>query len=661
MAFLLGTGAALCVPGCQTQRSARYGVRDIHLTRLDGYLEFVARDRTREQESKVQASKTEVSETIFEESISLETEGYIHLPHLFEFTLGAVFGKLQQDFETVFGGRSRTSSEDGSILEFDLEGQFLKTKSYPTWIRARRHQSLEPRPFQTSLETTTTNYGLVWQYISKKTPTSIRFDYTDVLIDPLGHIEENKERTNSDFQFDTAYRFTTHNILSLEYRHELHRERPARLDYDADEVTLEHRLDFGEGHRDKLESELNYRNQRGTYDLERLRLRETLRLTHSDRLRSWYQFEALDRTRGSLTGIPDIGERSYYLSGTVERRFYDNLLTQWMGFVQRQDFDSGIDIRRYGVLANFDYYRHNPWGRLEADYSIRLEREDREGAFQAGERIEEPKTFRDPNPVILTTPRIDIGSIVIKDEDLVTVYRMGRDYTVRTVGNQVEIERVPTGRIVDGQTVLIDYIFELGGTFKLDTISQNLGVRQRFDFGLSPYYRLRKQDQRLSPEKGSGVVPEDITAHIFGLEFRRGSLSLMGEYESHDSTITPFDALRLTADFRRRFKNGATGNVRARWVDTNYDHPNKRETRFFTAEVSYHHPITNTLTVEGAVLYRDVTDSRSGDDNGIDLDLSLEWFIRDTEIRVTYEYGRFEDDFADSRASALFVMVRRNF
>jgi len=68
-----------------------------------------------------------------------------------------------------------------------------------------------------------------------------------------------------------------------------------------------------------------------------------------------------------------------------------------------------------------------------------------------------------------------------------------------------------------------------------------------------------------------------------------------------------------------------------------------------------------TLTIEGAVLYRTEQDTFSGDDEGVDVDLSLEWLYRQTEIRVTYEYGRFEDDFAENRTSSLYVQIRRRF
>lgn len=657
----LALSAVAPAVGCRSQATRRADVQAIQLTDMGGYLEFVARQRERDQKSKVGAGDTRAKETILEESVRLEIDGYTYHPNFLEFSLGGLFGLLQQSFEEDFSGRDRSSSDDGTIIEFDLDGHFFKKKEYPGSVFARRYRALEARPFQPSIETTTTNYGVLWQYVSERMPTSFQFSHNDVRLEPLSKEEEDGRQTDTQFRFETGYRFSDHNALSFVYNRQSVEQEPFKLDYDLDEMTLSHRLDFGEGHRHRLDSEFNLYDQRGTFDIERWRWREILRLQHTENLRTWYQLEVLDRTQGSLSGVPPIQERSYLLSGALEHQLYESLLTQLTGFVQKQEFEAGADIDRMGAQASFDYRKKNPWGELVADYRARLQREERSGGDVLAEVIDERRTFRDPQPVVLTNPRISTSSIFITAEDSFTAYQIGRDYTVRRIGDEIEIERVPTGFIEDGETVLIDYTFNLGGDFTLETVAQDFGIRQNFDFGLSPYYRLRWQDQTISPQEATGAVADDITANILGVEFRRWSLRLVAEYEDHDSTINPFQAIRLTADYTHRFDFGATGIVKARWSDFNYDPPNERETRFFTVEGRYRHPITSHLTVEGVALYREEQDSLSGDDQGIDVDLSLEWLVRQTEVRVTYEFGAFEDDFSENDYSALYVQVRRSF
>ncbi len=653
-------GIAACA-GCRSPAGRPRDVQAVKLNDFGGYLEFVARDRRREQQSKVGAGQTKAKETIFEENLKLEVDGYTYHPNFLEFSLGGLFGLIQSQYEQQTSSLHQSSSDDGDVLEFDLSGDFFQKKKYPGTVFARRYRSLVPRPFLPSIETTTTNFGLIWRYVDEKTPTTVQFSRTEVTLDPLGSDEPEGRHEDTIFQLDTEYRFADNNVLSFKYRRDSLKEEPFALDYESDEFTLSHRLDFGQRRQHRLESELNYFDQRGTFNTERLRWREILRLQHTEDLRSWYEFEAEDRTQGSLAGVPPIEERSYQLAGTVEHKLYESLVSQFSLFGQRQDFQRGLSIDRLGAQAAFDYRKKNRAGVLLANYRTQFQTEDRTGGQVLGDVVDEPHTFRDPEPIVLTNPDIVASSIVITGEDRFTFYQVGRDYLVRRVGDRVEIERRPTGLIQDGQTVLIDYTFRVGGDLTLDTVTQDVGLRQDFSFGLSPYYRLRWQDQTISPPFTDGAVAEDITAHILGMEFRRGPVRLVGEYEDHESTITPFEAIRLTGDYTHRFEFGATGVVKARWSRFDYQPPLERQTRFFTVEGRYRHPITTNLMAEGMVLFRDTKDSLSGDDRGVDVDLSLEWLIRETEVRVTYEFGEMDDTFATNEYQTLYVQVRRSF
>lgn len=664
-AFLMGSAWGLIVvsaTGCQApQRSTPEGIKGIEFTSIRRQLEMTARVRDEEQKSKVGAGSSSLKEKIFEEGVRLETEGSVYHPNFMEFSLAGLFGLLQEDFESSFGDRTRASSDTGTILEFDFEGDFLKKKPYPGTAYARQYRRLDPRPFLSSLLTTTQNYGFAWQYVDDQTPTSLQFDSTDVKLDPLDPDEALGRQQNTTLRFETSYRFDDHNVLSFTYDRRTVSEQPFDLAYDSDELKLGHRLDFGANHRHRLDSEVVYFDQRGTFNIERLRWRETMRLTHSETLRSWYQFEIVDRTQGSLSGIPPIQETSYLLSGTVEHKLYESLISQLFAFGQFQDFDNGLEITRLGIQPSLDYRKKNPWGILLANYQFRFQTEDRQGAGQGFEVINERITFNDPDPAVLSNSNVAISSIFITAEDRATLYRAGEDYRVTRVGDRIEIERVPTGRIADGQTVEVDYTWEISGDLTLDTTTHNFQIRQNFDMGLQPYYRLRKQDQEITPADATGVVPEDITAHIVGSEFRRGPVRLLAEYEDHDSTINPYEAIRLSGDFTQRVGRDGTARLRTRWVNIDRTGDIARRTEFFTIEGRHRQRVGKYLTLEGAVLYRTEDDSLSGPDEGVDVDLSLEWLIRETELRVTYEYGRFEDDFAENRNQMLYVQFRRRF
>ena len=654
------------VTGCVTQQDRAYGVKTLELTDFGGHTELVVRHTERDQESKLGSTKSRSEETIFEESVSLETKGFVLHPNLFEFGLGGVFGLVQESFEDVVDDRNRDASNRGNLLEFDFDAQIFKKRNTPVTVFAHRRRGIIPRPFLPGLETTTTNYGLNWQYVSEKIPTSLQLSHTDVELSALlvggGEEEEEGRQKSTELRFESAYNFSDHNKLSMTYNLEVVSEKPFELNYDANEVTLAHLWDFGDRHQHNLRSDLGYLDQRGTIDIERLRWREDLRLKHSDTLQSKFEFEALDRSYGSRSrDAADIQERSYYFSGSLRHQLFKSQTLQIRGYARKQEFETGLDVTRWGGQAVLNYHKTNRWGVLRANYAIRAERNDNRGTATVLEIIDELQTFRDPDPITLTNRNVTVSSITVRAEDRVTFYQRGRDFTVLTVGNVVEIRRVPTGRIADEEAVLVDYLFDVGGNFEIETVHHNFGIRQDFDSGVMPYYRFEWQEQSLSPAGATGAIAENITGHVIGMEYRKSSLRCFAEYEDHDSNINPFTSLRLGASYTYRFNSGAQTTFNSRWTETSHGAPSERDTKLFTVEGRYRHPITRNLTVEGSVLYRTGEDTFSDDTDGIDVSLGLEWLIRKTKVRINLERTEYEDGFASNDSSRLFIQVRREF
>ena len=136
---------------------------------------------------------------------------------------------------------------------------------------------------------------------------------------------------------------------------------------------------------------------------------------------------------------------------------------------------------------------------------------------------------------------------------------------------------------------------------------------------------------------------------------------MFAEYEDRDSTINPFKSTRLGASYTLRFDSGAETSVHARWTDTTFEPPQQRELELLTLEGRHRHPISPDLLVEASVLHRNGTDTVSGDTNGIDMALSLEWFFRQMEYRLSFEQSVYENDNSENDASALFIHIRRRF
>jgi hypothetical protein len=178
---------------------------------------------------------------------------------------------------------------------------------------------------------------------------------------------------------------------------------------------------------------------------------------------------------------------------------------------------------------------------------------------------------------------------------------------------------------------------------------------------LTPYYRLELQDQTISPRNTATTVAEDITAHIVGLEYIHGSLALSAEYEDHDSTTIPYESIRWNGNLSHHFEFGAVGGLSATWSKVDYEEPNDRKRDHLSIGGRWRHTITPRLSGIGSVQYRNDDDTLTGDDDGIDVDLSLEWSMREVEIKIGYEYGHYNNIYTRNDSSFFYIEIRRLF
>lgn len=630
----------------------------VKITDIEGEYEFLLQQRRDNQENKPGGQQRRSSELITEQNIGLNADGYIYHPNLFEFSLGGLFGLSQFSFEDNFQGRDRNN---GSVVEFNFDGTFARKKNHPGSVFARRYRAFEPRPFLSSIEQTNTSYGGMWQYLGEDFTTNIRFDHSVVDQDALGDDVSDRRRTNDQLRWDTRYSINDYSRVGLTYKHRSVDEEPFASDFDVEEVILSHQLEFGSDKQHNLDSGLRYFKQDGSFNLERIQLREMLRMKHSETLSSSHQFEWINRTQTDDIGGDSVRESSFSIDSSLRHKLYDNLVTHVGALLQTQELGASAQVDRFGARAGFDYYRNNPWGVLTANYGVNLSRVDRQGENQRITVFDESRTFLDPQPIIFSDPKIEIPSFNLTSLDELVRFQPGLDYTVTRFADQIEIRRVPTGQIADGEAVLIDFTAPTGGSFLLDTISQHFSLRQAFKSGFSPYYLLNVQRQSVSSPDADFTAPEDLTAHLLGLEYRRGGYRASVEYEDHDSSIRPFVAVRLRGDYNHHFVDGASLGLSANWTTVEFGSVEERETTFFTVGGRYRKPITKRLTAEASARYRTMEDSPNRNDTGIDMDLALEYWVRSTEVRASYEFQSFETEFTNSDSSMLLLSIRRRF
>ncbi len=645
---------------CQGDPSVLGDVQQPPIRRTGGHVELSARVRSEERKPKVRDGTDTEDERIIREAVRVDTAGYVYHPRLLEYTAGGLFGLVQSDFESSIAGSDRSNSDDGETIEYDLTAELLNQTVYPVTLFAHRHDDLVPRPFSASERQVLSETGALWQYLDEVTPTSVQYTSRRLKFDPIDDTDVERDKSVDELNVETEYVASDDLSFDLDYTRQSVSEDPFDIDYDVNDLRLGGQYRFGEESEHRLDVDASVYDQSGSLELERNQWRNRLELKHSDTLRSWFQTEVTNRSQRGLSG-DSIDDDTLRAAATLEHRLYESLVSQVGGYLEHQEFSAGPVIDRTSAFARLDYRKKNRWGVLTANYSIEGQESDRSGRNQIISVIDESRTFVDPDPIVLSDPNVVESTIRITDVTSLTVYREGTDYRVREFANRTEIRRIPTGTIANGETVLLDYEIRNGADFTLSTLYQRFGIRQYFPSGLTPYYRLERQDQSISGSREFAPIPEDITAHVVGIEFVGAVVQAMAEYEDHDSSIAPFTARRLGAGYTHRFENDATGGLNARFTDVDWSAPMERDRTFFDLYGSYRHPLSERLTFESDLRYLKQEDSISGNDEGLGLEFTLEWLFRQSELTVTYQIGRFENDFAENATSLLTVNFVRHF
>ncbi len=187
-----------------------------------------------------------------------------------------------------------------------------------------------------------------------------------------------------------------------------------------------------------------------------------------------------------------------------------------------------------------------PIGTLQAGYSARYEQRDQSASGTQVAIVGERVTLNSTTAVTLARTRVTGASVQVRNVTRTQTYVEGVDYVLSVVGISTRIQRLLSGIILDGEEVLIDYVFDVGGTFANTQLDQGLNLNWAVTRMLSVYVRYNDSTPKLT--SGSPTSPLNaVQSRLVGaradvplssqIELSAGGLL---ELEDHRETISPF-------------------------------------------------------------------------------------------------------------------------
>lgn len=597
----------------------------------------------------------DTKEMEWEESISLQTEGFIYHPNLLELSLGGVFGMRQFRFEQ----NDDETKSNGSFTEYDIEGTFFKSKAYPLSFLYLKRTDIESRQFAPSIDRDTERAHVSLRLVHPKLPTVFSASRTLTTQGASVTIEDGSDELDLEEKsllWNTDVLFGPNHTLnwSLIFFDSENRVGTRRKEEET-EIDVRDSLTFGAEEQYALDSILRYRDRSGITSLEQLDWTQRLNANHTENFRTHYW---LDVRRQELDEGRQDNKR---FTGAFNHSLYGSLLTHGNVYATAQSFPGDVEQDEFGGLIGWDYTKKNPVGVLKADLELeRIARKDT-GPDSTATAVDEAHTLVGTTPDRLDNIRVILGTVVVTDLSGFIVYIENSDYILRSVGSFTEIERIIGGNIGSPETVLATYDFTVGGAFDTDTSRWLLGFRQDFNNGLSFYVRRSKSDQDIS-DAPEGVVPEDMTTEIVGTEYTWRDLTLRLEHEDRDSTVQPVKTLRLGADYSSKVTDalwlrGSTGFTRDEFRDVP-----KRTRKSIRGLAGLHYRRPGGLTVISDVIYTHNDDDMEGTTEGFTFRTAVGWSVRQVDVALSFEHNELSQDRGSDRSDdTISIALKRSF
>ncbi len=661
--LILRVGAALflCallvhVSGC----SVNIRGKRVPLIRHKGFSGEIVLEAERHENTQTTGNTKRTStDIVFNERLNIRTEGYVYHQNLLPFSFGLGIGFLQSKMESG----SIKNTRKGTINEYDLSGSLLPLKPYPVSFAFSKQDSFTTQSFSGSLRSETQSSRVTLSL--RETDWPMRFHYGKTESDQrqLGLPNNNDySRTDERFAYSLQHEFTPNSVMDFDFeRQEIIQERGISVNSrNEDRYDLKHILNFGKDERHSLRSSLYYSEQTGSYDLERTRFVESLRLKHSDSLTTNYRFTFNNNKRATTEND------QYQFTTGFTHRLYQSLVTTGSFHYSDETFNDSIKTNRTGTHLGFNYRKRNRWGAFSSNYSVSFLELEQEGGSESVDVIDERHLFSVIGSLRIELNRrnIDPDTIEVNNSGRTKIYFTPADYTISQTDGITFLEIEAIGDIfADGdQTLSIDYAFIIEPEREESIVMQSFGLRQQFKNGISVYFRHQRRDEEID-STSTDVASDDFRINTYGADYRNKGFRLSAEYSKKKSTFIPYTTKRIHGNYGWSISPRTKASVYAsqNWSDLRGTNPH--EVTSFIVGASVTSKLSDKYMLSSSLNYYKHEDNLgdSGDSEGYKLDSHLKYAFRQLRFLAGAEYSVLKRTQHKTERTLMYMKLKRLF
>ena len=545
-------------------------IESFKLTGVDGYvtLQYVQDQQTTDQPGK--APRSRQAQSGFRNEVFVMTHSYVYHPNLMTLDLGG--GPILHS--ESFTGDTGEARARGALYNLTARATLLRDKPYTgSLFFSHLNPTVSVAPGQV-LTQENTRYGFDFSLLAAASPVPVQAGFvrshsrgrgTDRLVDDrsdqfnLGASRSYGALGSTQVQYQTSHQASQSGSQNLPIQSST---------ADNQSVNVDTRLQLGDKRQYDLANLVSFNRQGyalGAGALPELkdgRFMLDLRARHSNKLHSHGSYNYGHSSQGDLDSVTQAASAglNYWPMTGLETSFGargDNNRT-------RQ-----FSARSHSVDGSFRYEQPLPIGVGQVSYGVRYDSRAQQAQSSQTGVLGERITLSGIAHISLAHSHVIAGTPVVSNAGRTQIFVAGVDYLLTVVGNETRVQRLIGGSILDGEQVLVDYAYDVGGTYAYHQLDQTLSLNWNLSRYANGYFRYFTSAPRLA--SGSPSFPlNDVRSSTYGLRadlpFNPGLPITIGggiEFENRHETVSPYQRMANDLYIQTDEPLFGLGNVRA--------------------------------------------------------------------------------------------------
>lgn len=459
-----------------------------------------------------QGSRNELTTT--EEEFSFLTHSYVYHPNLLNIDFGAGLIYTQNELETT----NNSSEYDDDLYSLTARLSFLEKKPYPfTLFYDRTNPSVSVSISERFIQENE-KYGVNASLLEPLLPFSMNLaasrqtqaghGTTQILNNTTDQIQWRAYRSLGQ----TGHGQLTYNSTRYHSENGVVGQPIEEKQIGSESVSLDTYFDFGTRRQFNFYNLISYFTQDNLPAREEFRWTPNLSWRHTEATSSFYRFDYYNskvENSETLTRSGVVGFRSD-LTETVAVS----------GDLHGEDIETtGLSNQVRGVTGNISYARPLSFGRLSLSAGSRYDENERDSSLNFIDKKAESTRLDGLQKVALAFPHVTAVTRVIHADPARQhiILQKGIDYEIELPPppdreGPAYIRRLGTINLESGESVLVDYTYQSGGSVTFTSFNQNYYAQLDLFNYYSIYVSYSDTDTEL--KEGLPTIPVSSTTLI---------------------------------------------------------------------------------------------------------------------------------------------------